>query len=108
MMPTTSVSPTRPPQQSTEHPRRLYGRNRLSVIARVSQITKRVTHNPYRNHPHIKGLRYVIFPNNVYLQWWDFLMILAVIYYSFALPWQFGIGGGCEFLMPCFRLMLFT
>jgi hypothetical protein len=70
-------------------------RNRLSVI--VSQITKRVIHNPYRDHPHIKGLRYVIFPNNVYLQWWDFLMILAVIYYSFALPWQFGIGGGCEF-----------
>jgi hypothetical protein len=82
---------------SQEHPQRLYRRNRLSVIA--SQITKRVIHNPYRDHPHIKGLRYVIFPNNVYLQWWDFLMILAVIYYSFSLPWQLGIGGGCEFFV---------
>jgi hypothetical protein len=26
-------------------------------------------------------------------------MILAVIYYSFSLPWQFGIGGGCEFFV---------
>ncbi len=54
----------------------------------ATQISKRIT-NPYKNHPHIKGLKYVIFPNSTKILWWDFLMILVVFYYAFWIPYHF-------------------
>jgi hypothetical protein len=66
---------------------------RISVIA--NRITKRFSNNYYRkNNPHVKGLKYVIFPNNKKIRWWDFLMILVVLYYAFWIPFHFGVGGG--------------
>jgi len=59
----------------------------------ATQIRRRIT-NPYKNHPHIKGLKYVIFPNNPKILCWDFLMILVVFYYAFWIPYHFGIAGG--------------
>ena len=63
----------------------------------ATQISKRIT-NPYKNHPHIKGLKYVIFPNSTKILWWDFLMILVIFYYAFWIPYHFGIEGGYKFL----------
>ena len=42
----------------------------------------------------VKGMKYVIFPSNTTILYWDFLMILIICYYAFALPYHFGIGGG--------------
>lgn len=63
----------------------------------ATQISKRIT-NPYKNHPHIKGLKYVIFPNSTKILWWDFLMIVVVFYYAFEIPYHFGIEGGYKLL----------
>ena len=61
----------------------------------AKQSEMRSNSNHYRNHPQInKGLKFVIFPTNTKILWWDFLMILVVFYYAFSIPYHFGIGGG--------------
>lgn len=45
-------------------------------------------------NPSLKGIKYVIFPNNRYAQIWDFVMILSIWYYAFYIPFHFGISGG--------------
>ncbi|KAL7535358.1 hypothetical protein ACHAXR_006440 [Thalassiosira sp. AJA248-18] len=46
-------------------------------------------------NPSLKGIKYVIFPDNRIAQVWDFVMILAIWYYSFYIPFNLGISGGC-------------
>ncbi|KAL7463132.1 hypothetical protein ACHAXS_003513 [Conticribra weissflogii] len=45
-------------------------------------------------HPSLRGIRYVIFPDNKWAQQWDFVMILVIFYYAFSVPYQLGISGG--------------
>jgi len=42
----------------------------------------------------IKNIKYVIFPNNKWIQLWDLWMILAIWYYAFATPFAIGISRG--------------
>ena len=57
-------------------------------------------HNSHYNrnnmpvNPSLKGIKYVIFPENKYAQWWDFVMICSIWYYAFYIPFHFGISGG--------------
>ena len=46
------------------------------------------------NNVHLKGNKYVIFPENKFLRVWDSLMILVIIFYSFYIPFHGGISGG--------------
>ncbi|KAL3803751.1 hypothetical protein ACHAW5_004602 [Stephanodiscus triporus] len=43
---------------------------------------------------HIKSLKYVIFPDNRWIQVWDLLLIFAIWYYAFAIPFSFGVSRG--------------
>lgn len=43
---------------------------------------------------HLKGLKYVIFPDENRAQAWDFLMILVIIFYAFYIPFHAGISSG--------------
>eukprot|EP00985_Skeletonema_marinoi_P001454 scaffold581_cov127-Skeletonema_marinoi.AAC.5 len=43
---------------------------------------------------HLKGLKYVIFPEEKKAQVWDFLMILVIIFYAFYIPFHAGISSG--------------
>ena len=43
---------------------------------------------------HLKGLKWVIFPEDRIAQVWDFLMILVIIFYAFYIPFHAGISGG--------------
>ena len=43
---------------------------------------------------HLKGIKYVIFPENKFLRVWDTLMILVIIFYTFYIPFHGGISGG--------------
>ena len=45
-------------------------------------------------NPSLKGIKYVIFPENKFAQIWDFIIILAIWYYAFYIPFHFGISGG--------------
>ncbi|KAL7549143.1 hypothetical protein ACHAWF_012412 [Thalassiosira exigua] len=45
-------------------------------------------------NPYLKGSKYVIFPQNVWIQAWDFLVIVSIWYYSFYIPFHFGISLG--------------
>ena len=42
----------------------------------------------------LKGIRFVIFPENHLVQLWDFIMILVIWYYSFYIPFHICISGG--------------
>ena len=42
----------------------------------------------------IKNIKYVIFPNNKWIQLWDLWMIFAIWYYAFATPFAIGISRG--------------
>jgi len=78
-----------------------------------------ITHSKYVNSS-LKGIKYVIFPGksafvlfclfklytltevsiislhpeNKFAQIWDFIIILAIWYYAFYIPFHFGISGG--------------
>ena len=43
---------------------------------------------------HLKGIKYVIFPEEKKAQVWDFLMILVIIFYAFYIPFHAGISSG--------------
>lgn len=57
-------------------------------------------HNSHHNrnnvpvNPSLKGIKYVIFPENKHAQRWDFVMICSIWYYAFYIPFHFGISGG--------------
>ena len=54
-----------------------------------------ITHpSKYNVNPSLKGIKYVIFPENKFAQIWDFIIILAIWYYAFYIPFHFGISGG--------------
>jgi hypothetical protein len=42
----------------------------------------------------IKSLKYVIFPENRWIQVWDLFMIYAIWYYTFAIPFSLGVSRG--------------
>lgn len=42
----------------------------------------------------IQHIKYVIFPDNKWIQLWDLWMILAIWWYAFAIPFSFGISRG--------------
>ena len=42
----------------------------------------------------IKNLKYVIFPDNRWIQVWDLFMIFAIWNYAFSIPFSFGISRG--------------
>jgi hypothetical protein len=43
---------------------------------------------------HLKGIKYVIFPDEKRAQVWDFLMILVIIFYAFYIPFHAAISSG--------------
>ena len=53
-----------------------------------------ITHPSKYVNPSLKGIKYVIFPDNKFAQVWDFIIILAIWYYAFYIPFHFGISGG--------------
>ena len=54
-----------------------------------------ITHpSKYTSNPSLKGIKYVIFPENKFAQVWDFIIILAIWYYAFYIPFHLGISGG--------------
>ena len=65
-----------------------------------SESTLVTHHNSHHNrnnvpvNPSLKGIKYVIFPDNKFAQVWDFIIILAIWYYAFYIPFHFGISGG--------------
>jgi len=58
-------------------------------------------------NPSLKGIKYVIFPNNRMAQIWDFVMIIAIWYYAFYIPFHFGISSG-YFTMYSLGFMIFN
>ena len=48
---------------------------------------------PY-SHPSLKGIKYVLFPHNRYVQYWDNFFLGVLLYYCFAIPYTVGISGG--------------
>ena len=42
----------------------------------------------------IKNIKYVIFPNNKWIQVWDLWMIFAIWYFAFSTPFAIGISRG--------------
>mmetsp|Transcript_20730 Transcript_20730/g.46032 ORF Transcript_20730/g.46032 Transcript_20730/m.46032 type:complete len:584 (-) Transcript_20730:831-2582(-) len=60
-----------------------------------SKITRKtVRPRPEEVNASLKGLRWIIFPDNRLAQVWDMVMIMAIWFYAFALPFQIGISGG--------------
>mmetsp|Transcript_20538 Transcript_20538/g.44575 ORF Transcript_20538/g.44575 Transcript_20538/m.44575 type:complete len:568 (-) Transcript_20538:1001-2704(-) len=55
-----------------------------------------ITHHRNKElvNPSLKGIKYVIFPNNRWAQRWDMVMIMAIWYYAFYIPFHFGISAG--------------
>ena len=57
-------------------------------------------HNSHHNrnngpvNPSLKGIKYVIFPENKHAQRWDFVILWSIWYYAFYIPFHFGISGG--------------
>ena len=45
-------------------------------------------------HPSLKGIEYVLFPYDPRVQIWDNCFLVALLYYSFAIPYMIGISGG--------------
>mmetsp|Transcript_5639 Transcript_5639/g.14109 ORF Transcript_5639/g.14109 Transcript_5639/m.14109 type:complete len:550 (-) Transcript_5639:868-2517(-) len=45
-------------------------------------------------NPNLKGIKYVIFPDNRAAQVWDVVMVTVIWYYAFYFPFHFGISGG--------------
>ena len=45
-------------------------------------------------NPTLIGIKYVIFPENKFAQYWDFIVIMAIWYYAFYIPFHFGCSGG--------------
>ena len=56
--------------------------------------SKEVRLRPEEVNASLKGLRWIIFPDNRVAQVWDLMMIVAIWFYAFALPFQMGISGG--------------
>ena len=45
-------------------------------------------------HPSLKGIKYVLFPQHKYLQYWDNTFLCVLIYYCFSIPYTAGVSGG--------------
>lgn len=45
-------------------------------------------------NPSLRGIKYVIFPDNVWGQRWDVVMIVAIWYFCFYISYHLGISGG--------------
>lgn len=45
-------------------------------------------------NPALRGIRFVIFPQNRAAQVWDLIMIFNIWYYAFVIPFHFGISSG--------------
>ena len=54
------------------------------------------SHQPGKgpDHPSLRGIKFVIFPDNVWGQRWDFIMICAIWYFCFYISFFLGISGG--------------
>ena len=48
---------------------------------------------PYQ-HKSLKGINWVIFPQNQYVQLWDNIFLCVLVYYCFAIPYTAGVSGG--------------
>ncbi|KAL7543046.1 hypothetical protein ACHAXR_012355 [Thalassiosira sp. AJA248-18] len=48
---------------------------------------------PY-SHPSLKGIKYVLFPHDTYVQHWDNFFLCILLYYCFSIPYTVGISGG--------------
>ena len=62
--------------------------------AQPRNARKAVSLRPEDVNSSLKGLRWIIFPDNRLAQVWDMIMIVAIWFYAFALPFQMGISGG--------------
>ncbi|EJK57392.1 hypothetical protein THAOC_22566, partial [Thalassiosira oceanica] len=62
--------------------------------AQLKITRKTVRPRPEEVNASLKGLRWIIFPDNRLAQVWDMVMIMAIWFYAFALPFQIGISGG--------------
>lgn len=60
----------------------------------IMRPSRSPNHRQTKPIPHLKRLKYVIFPNNIIIQIWDFIMILSIWYCAFFIPFRFGISGG--------------
>jgi len=65
----------------------------VDVTAAVADVKQRSGDQSTTN-VHLKGLKYVIFPEEKKAQVWDFLMILVIIFYAFYIPFHAGISSG--------------
>ena len=45
-------------------------------------------------HPSLKGIKYVLFPQDKYVQYWDNTFLCVLIYYCFSIPYTAGVSGG--------------
>ena len=45
-------------------------------------------------HPSLRGMKYVIFPRNPYVQHWDNFFLCVLLYYCFSIPYVVGVSGG--------------
>lgn len=61
--------------------------------AAAAQTAERDGNRPLVS-PTLKGIQYVIFPSNPWIQAWDLLMITSIWYYSFSFPFSVGISAG--------------
>ena len=56
--------------------------------------TKNKTSQQPFEHPSLKGIKYVLFPHNKYVQLWENCFLCVLIYYCFAIPYTVGCSGG--------------
>lgn len=54
--------------------------------------------NIYRSHPSIRGIRFVIFPDNPWIQRWDVLVLCMLLAVALIVPYQVGVSGGVHLL----------
>ena len=47
-------------------------------------------------HPSLRGMKYVIFPRNRYIQHWDNFFLCVLLYYCFSIPYVVGVSGGYQ------------
>ena len=45
-------------------------------------------------HPSLKGINYVLFPHDKWVQHWDNFFLCVLFYYCFSIPYTVGVSGG--------------
>lgn len=63
------------------------------MLPNIPSIRRSRRPRPYP-HPSLRGMQYVLFPHNKYVQHWDNFFLCVLLYYCFSIPYTVGVSGG--------------